>query len=122
MIVGVAHAEPPREVANEVEIDAPVIADSGIKIIDELTAIVADATVVDILHENKHGDRVRAAGVDPSAFRHINEAGEDVEVCRESLELGVLALDVPRVLDEDTLIRPKPLKANLGEHVNTEVH
>ena len=121
MIVGVAHAEPPGEVGHEVEIDAPVIADSSIKIINKRTSIVADATVVDILHEDEHGDRVRAAGVDPSAFRHINEAGEDVEVCRESLELRVLALDVPRVLDEDTLIRPKPVKANLGEHVNAEV-
>ncbi len=27
--------------------------------------------------------------------------------------MRVLALDVPRILDEDTLIRPKPLKANL---------
>ena len=70
---------------------------------------------------DEHGDRVRAAGVDPSAFRHINEAGEDVEVCRESLELRVLNLDVPRVLDEDTLIRPNPVKTNLGEHVNAEV-
>jgi len=121
MIVGVAHAEPPGEVAHEVEIDAPVIADNSIKIINKLTAIVADATVVDILHEDEHGDRVRAAGVDPSASRHINEAGEDVEVCRESLELRVLALDVLRVLDEDTLIRPKPVKTNLGEHVNAEV-
>jgi len=121
MIVGVAHAEPPGEVGHEVEIDAPVIADSSIKIINKRTSIVADATVVDILHEDEHGDRVRAAGLDPSAFRHINEAGEDVEVCRESLELRVLALDVLRVLDEDTLIRPKPVKANLGEHVNAEV-
>jgi hypothetical protein len=64
---------------------------------------------------------VRAAGVDPSVFSHINETAEDVEVCRESLELRVLALDVPHVLDEDTLIRPKPVKANLGEHINTEV-
>jgi len=103
MIVGAAHAEPPGEVAHK------------------RTSNVADATVVDILHEDEHGDRVRAAGVDPSTFRHINEAGEDVEVCRESLELRVLALDVPRVLDEDTLIRPKPVKANLGEHVNAEV-
>ena len=69
----------------------------------------------------KHGDRVRAVGVDPSAFRHINETGEDVEVWRESLDLRVLALDVPRVLDEDTLISPKSLKDNLGEHVNAEV-
>jgi hypothetical protein len=51
----------------------------------------------------------------------MNEVGEDVEVCRESLEMRVLALDVPHVLDEDTLIRPKPVKTNLGEHVNTEV-
>jgi len=63
-------------------------------------------------------NRVRAAGVDPSAFRHINEAGEDVEVCRESLELlRVLALDVLRVLDEDTLIRPKPVKAKVNAEV-----
>ncbi len=98
-----------------------VIADSSIKIINKVTTSVADATVVDILYEDEHGDRVRAAGIDPSAFRHINEAGEDVEVCRETLELRVLALDVPHVDDEDTLIRPKPVKANLGEHVNTEV-
>jgi hypothetical protein len=103
MIVGAAHTEPPGEVTHK------------------RTSNVADATVVDIQHEDEHGDRVRAAGVDPSTFRHINEAGEDVEVCRESLELRVLALDVPRVLDEDTLIRPKPVKANLGEHVNAEV-
>jgi hypothetical protein len=32
--------------------------------------------------------------------------------------MRVLALDVPRILDEDTLIRPKPLKANFGENVN----
>jgi hypothetical protein len=120
-IVGVPHAEPPGEVAHEVEIDVPVIADSSIEIINKLTASVADATVVDILHEDEHGNRVRSDGVDPSVFRHINEAGEDVEVYRESLELRVLALDVPHVLDEDTLIRPKQVKANLGEHVNTEV-
>ncbi len=90
MIVGVVHAEPPGEVAHEVEIDAPVIVDSSIKIINKLTTSVVDATVVDILHEDEHGDGVRAAGVDPSAFRHITEAGEDVEVCRESLELRVL--------------------------------
>jgi hypothetical protein len=35
--------------------------------------------------------------------------------------MRVLALDVPRILDEDTLIRPKPLKADLGENVNTLV-
>jgi len=46
MIVGVAYAEPPGEVAHEVEIDAPVIADSSIKIINKLTASVADATVL----------------------------------------------------------------------------
>jgi hypothetical protein len=103
MIVGAAHAEPPGEVAHK------------------CTSNVADATVVDILHEDEYDDRVRTAGVDPSDFRNINEAGEDVEVCRESLELTVLALDVARVLDEDTLIRPKPVKVNLGEHVNTEV-
>ena len=39
-VVGVAHAEPPRELANEVEIDAPVISDSGIELIDELTAML----------------------------------------------------------------------------------
>jgi hypothetical protein len=121
MIVGVSHAEPPGEVDHEVEIDAPVIVDRSIKIINKLTTIVADSTVVDILHEDEHDDRVRAAGVDPSAFRHINEVREDVEVCRESLELRVLALDVPHVLDEDTFIRPKPVKANLGEHVNAKV-
>ncbi len=62
------------------KIDAPVIADNSIKIINKRTSIAADTTVVDILHKDKHDDRVRAAGVDPSAFRHINEAGEDVEV------------------------------------------
>ena len=72
------------------------------------TAIVADATVVGILHENKHVDRVRAAGVDPNAFRHINESGEEVEVCRKSLDLRVLALDVPHELDED---KPHPSEA-----------
>jgi hypothetical protein len=46
MIVGVAYAEPPGEVAHEVEIDAPVIADSSIKIINKLTASVANATVL----------------------------------------------------------------------------
>ncbi len=115
-IVGVVHAELPGEVAHEVEIHAPVVADNSIKIINKLTGSVADATVVDILLEDEYGNRVRTAGVDPSAFRNIKETGEDVEVCRESLELRVLALDVPHVLDEDTLIRPKPVKANLGEH------
>ncbi len=38
---------------------------------------------------------------------HINEAGEDVKVCRESLDTRVLALDVPHVLDEDALFRPR---------------
>jgi hypothetical protein len=32
--------------------------------------------------------------------------------------MRVLALDVPLILDEDTLIRPKPLKSNFGENVN----
>jgi hypothetical protein len=36
MIVGVAHAESPGEVAHEVEIDAPVIVDSSTKIINKL--------------------------------------------------------------------------------------
>jgi hypothetical protein len=35
--------------------------------------------------------------------------------------MRVLVLDVPRILDEDTLIRPKPLKANFGENVNTQI-
>ena len=38
-----------------------------------------------------------------------------------SESMRVLALDVPHVLDEDTLFRPKPLKADLGEHVNAQV-
>jgi len=50
---------------------------------------------------------VRAAGVYPSTFRHINEAGEDVEVCRESLELRVLALDVPRVMKTHSSVRSR---------------
>jgi hypothetical protein len=35
--------------------------------------------------------------------------------------MRVLARDVPRILDEDTLIRPKPLKANFGETVNAQI-
>ncbi len=35
--------------------------------------------------------------------------------------MRVLALDVPRIPDEDTLIRPKSLKADLGENVNSQV-
>jgi hypothetical protein len=72
-IVGVAHTEPPSEPADKVEIDAPIITNNSIKIINKLTASVADVTVVDILHEDEHGDRVRAAEVDPRAFSHINE-------------------------------------------------
>ncbi len=73
-IVGVAHAEPPSDPADKVEIDAPIISDSGIELINELVAIVADAAVVDILDHDHHRNRVRAAGVDPIAFRHINKA------------------------------------------------
>jgi hypothetical protein len=35
--------------------------------------------------------------------------------------MSVLALDVPRIPDEDTLIRPKSLKADLGENVNAQI-
>jgi hypothetical protein len=35
--------------------------------------------------------------------------------------MRVLALDVPRILDEDTIIHPKPLKANFGENVNAQI-
>ena len=35
--------------------------------------------------------------------------------------MRALALDVPRILDEDTLVCPKPLKANLGENVNAQI-
>ncbi len=41
-IVGVAYAEPPSEPADKVEIDAPIISDSGVELINELTAVVAD--------------------------------------------------------------------------------
>jgi len=99
----------------KVEVDAPIISDSGIEVINELTAVVADAAVIDILHHDDHGDRVRVAAVDPIAFRYIHKAPQDVEVCKVSLEMRVLALDVPRILDEDTLVRPKALKANLGQ-------
>jgi hypothetical protein len=56
---------------------------------------------------------VRTDGVDQSAFRYINKALEDVEVCRVSLEIRVLVLDVPHILNEDTLIRPHLLEINL---------
>ncbi len=60
-VVGAAHADPPSELANEVEIDALVISDSGIEVIDELTTVlqwvkqhnqkaVTDPTVVNILN------------------------------------------------------------------------
>ena len=91
------------------------------ELIDELTVVVADTTVVDILNQYEHDDRIRAAGVDPIVFRYINETGEDVEVCRENLDMGVLTFDVPHVLDENTLVRPKPVKTDLGEYVNTQV-
>ena len=35
--------------------------------------------------------------------------------------MGVLTFDVPHVLDENTLVRPKPVKTDLGEYVNTQV-
>ncbi len=35
--------------------------------------------------------------------------------------MRVLALDVPHILEEGTLIRPKPLKTNLGENVNAQI-
>ena len=58
-VVGAAHTESPSEFVNEVEIDALVISDSGIEVIDELTAVlqwvkqhnqksVTDPTVVNI--------------------------------------------------------------------------
>jgi len=72
-IVGIAHAELPSEPTEKVEIDAPIISDSGIELINKLTAVVADPAVVDILHDDHHRNRVRAAGVDPIAFRHINK-------------------------------------------------
>ncbi len=73
-IVGVAHTEPPSEPADKVEIDAPIISDSGIELINELAAVVADLAFVDILHDDHDLNRVRAAGVDSITFRHINKA------------------------------------------------
>ncbi len=70
-VVGVSHAEPPSELANEVEVDVLIITDSSIEF-DELAAVVADPTVVDKLDHCKYGERVRAAGVDPVAFQYIN--------------------------------------------------
>jgi hypothetical protein len=35
--------------------------------------------------------------------------------------MRVLSLDVSQILDEDTLIRPKPLKANFGENFNAQI-
>jgi len=35
--------------------------------------------------------------------------------------MRVLAIDVPHILDEDTIVRLKPLKVNLGENVNTQI-
>ncbi len=91
-IVGVAHTEPPSEPADKIEVDAAIISDSSIELIDELTEVVANTVVIYILNHDKHVDRVRAAGVDPIAFRYINKAMEDVEVCRESLDMRVLVL------------------------------
>jgi hypothetical protein len=70
-VVGVAHAEPPSELANEDEVDVLIIMDRSIKF-DELAALAADPTVVDIMDQCKYGERVRAAGVDLVAFQHIN--------------------------------------------------
>ncbi len=69
-IIGVTHAESPSESTDKVQIDESIITNNGIELINKLTTVVVDATVIDILHEDEHGDRVRAAGVDPSTFRH----------------------------------------------------
>jgi len=120
-IVGVAHTEPPSEPTDKVEVDATIISDSSIELIDELTEVLANTVVIYILNHDKHGDRVRAAGVEPIAFRYINKTVEDVKVCRESLDMRVLVLDVVSVLDEDKLVRPKPPKADLHENVNAQI-
>ena len=51
--------------------------------------IVADATVVDILHKDKHVDRVRAAGVDPSVSTRLERTSRSAEraLSGESLSL-----------------------------------
>ena len=71
-VVGVAHAEPPSELANKVEVNAPIISDSSMEFIDEFTAVIADPTVLDILDQFKYHDRVSAAGADPTVFRYIH--------------------------------------------------
>jgi len=73
-VVGVAHAEPPSEPSDKVEVDASIISDIGTELIKELTTVVADAAVIDILNHDEQRNRVRAAGIDPIAFRYINKA------------------------------------------------
>ncbi len=48
-----------------------IIMDRSLKF-DELAALAADPTVVDIMDQCKYGERVRAAWVDQVAFQHIN--------------------------------------------------
>jgi hypothetical protein len=52
-IVGVAHAKPASEPPDKVEIDAPIISDSGVELINEVTAVVADAAVIDMHRATK---------------------------------------------------------------------
>jgi hypothetical protein len=73
-IVGVAHAEPTSEPTDKVEVDATIITNNGIELINSLTTVLADAVVIDILNHDEHRDRVRAVGVDLIAFRYINKA------------------------------------------------
>ncbi len=105
MIVGAAHAESPGEVAHEVEIDAPVIADSSIKIINKRTSIVADAIVVDILRgsriedlkvvnscallESSSNDAVLVLLVDAVCILELEHplAGDELDVGRKNRDL-----------------------------------
>ena len=61
-VVGLAHAEPPVEIANKNEVDATIISDSSIEFVDEFATVVTDPTGVNILDQCKNRDRVRAAG------------------------------------------------------------
>jgi hypothetical protein len=61
-VAGLAHAEPPGEIANEIEVDATIIWGSRIEFVDEFATVVTDPTGVNILDQCKNCDRVRAAG------------------------------------------------------------
>jgi hypothetical protein len=95
MIVGAAHAEPPGEVAHEVEINAPVIADSSIKIINKCTSIVADAIVVDILR----GSRIEALKV-VSSCALLESSSNDAGLVLLVDAVCILELEHPLAGDE----------------------